>query len=51
MIDGVQGYYGFTRIAWCINNRAIGVLTGEVGSGKTVPSRAPSPLWTRPGSR
>jgi type II secretory pathway predicted ATPase ExeA len=24
------------RIAWCINNRAIGVVTGEVGSGKTV---------------
>ncbi|MGW6413309.1 ExeA family protein [Streptomyces vinaceus] len=24
------------RIAWCINNRAIGVVTGEVGAGKTV---------------
>lgn len=24
------------RIAGCINNRAIGVVTGEVGSGKTV---------------
>lgn len=24
------------RIAWCINNRAISVVTGEVGSGKTV---------------
>lgn len=24
------------RIAWCIDNRAIGVVTGEVGAGKTV---------------
>jgi type II secretory pathway predicted ATPase ExeA len=24
------------RIAWCINNKAIGVVTGEVGAGKTV---------------
>ncbi|GGU48320.1 ExeA family protein [Streptomyces violascens] len=24
------------RIAWCINHRAIGVFTGEVGAGKTV---------------
>ncbi|MEN8654105.1 AAA family ATPase [Streptomyces sp. 21So2-11] len=24
------------RVAWCINNRAIGVITGEVGAGKTV---------------
>ncbi|MGX1549357.1 hypothetical protein [Streptomyces adustus] len=24
------------RIGWCINNRAISVVTGAVGSGKTV---------------
>jgi type II secretory pathway predicted ATPase ExeA len=24
------------RIAWCINNKAIGVVTGEVGAGKAV---------------
>ncbi|MFC8520310.1 AAA family ATPase [Streptomyces sp. NPDC057257] len=24
------------RIAWCINDKAIGVVTGEVGAGKTV---------------
>ncbi|WP_229882592.1 ExeA family protein, partial [Streptomyces alanosinicus] len=24
------------RIAWCINHKAIGVVTGEVGAGKTV---------------
>ncbi|MFD4878556.1 hypothetical protein ACFWOB_35010 [Streptomyces sp. NPDC058420] len=23
------------RIAWCINNKAIGVVTGEVGAGGT----------------
>ena len=28
------------RIAWCINEGALGVITGEVGSGKTVASRA-----------
>lgn len=28
------------RIAWCINERALGVITGEVGSGKTVATRA-----------
>ena len=28
------------RIAWCINERALGVLTGEVGAGKTVAVRA-----------
>lgn len=28
------------RIAWCINERALGVITGEVGSGKTVAARA-----------
>lgn len=28
------------RIAWCIQERALGVVTGEVGSGKTVAARA-----------
>jgi type II secretory pathway predicted ATPase ExeA len=28
------------RITWCIAERALGVITGEVGSGKTVATRA-----------
>ena len=28
------------RIAWCVAERAIGVITGEVGTGKTVAVRA-----------
>jgi type II secretory pathway predicted ATPase ExeA len=28
------------RINWCISERALGVITGEVGSGKTVAARA-----------
>jgi type II secretory pathway predicted ATPase ExeA len=28
------------RIGWCIQERALGVITGEVGSGKTVATRA-----------
>ena len=28
------------RITWCIRERALGVLTGEVGAGKTVAARA-----------
>jgi type II secretory pathway predicted ATPase ExeA len=28
------------RIGWCIAERALGVITGEVGSGKTVAARA-----------
>jgi type II secretory pathway predicted ATPase ExeA len=28
------------RISWCINDQALGVITGEVGSGKTVATRA-----------
>ena len=28
------------RITWCISERAIGVITGEVGAGKTVAVRA-----------
>ena len=28
------------RISWCVEERALGVLTGEVGAGKTVATRA-----------
>jgi len=28
------------RISWCISERALGVITGEVGAGKTVAIRA-----------
>lgn len=28
------------RITWCVNQKAIGVITGEVGAGKTVAIRA-----------
>lgn len=28
------------RIGWCLSERALGVLTGEVGAGKTVAARA-----------
>jgi type II secretory pathway predicted ATPase ExeA len=28
------------RISWCITERALGVITGEVGAGKTVAARA-----------
>ncbi|CAN5869423.1 ExeA family protein [soil metagenome] len=28
------------RITWCVEERALGVVTGEVGSGKTVAARA-----------
>jgi type II secretory pathway predicted ATPase ExeA len=28
------------RITWCISERALGVVTGEVGAGKTVAARA-----------
>ncbi|MFD8222498.1 AAA family ATPase, partial [Streptomyces sp. NPDC059697] len=28
------------RITWCIGERALGVITGEVGAGKTVAIRA-----------
>nr|WP_021592287.1 hypothetical protein [Actinomadura madurae] len=29
-----------TRITWCVAERALGVVTGEVGVGKTVATRA-----------
>jgi type II secretory pathway predicted ATPase ExeA len=28
------------RVSWCISERALGVVTGEVGAGKTVAIRA-----------
>jgi type II secretory pathway predicted ATPase ExeA len=28
------------RIAWCVAERGLGVITGEVGAGKTVAVRA-----------
>ena len=28
------------RISWCISERALGLVTGEVGSGKSVAARA-----------
>ena len=38
------------RIGWCITEHRIGVITGEVGAGKTVAVRAALPPWTRPGT-
>src|SRR5689334_15382857 len=32
------------RINWCVDQRAIGVITGEVGAGKTVAVRAAAAL-------
>jgi type II secretory pathway predicted ATPase ExeA len=31
------------RIGWCVAGRRIGVITGEVGAGKTPPSAPHSP--------
>ena len=40
------------RIQWCIQEQAIGVISGECGAGKTVSRPAPrSPALTRPGTR
>ena len=38
------------RITWCITERAIGVITGEVGAGKTASVRTVWPAWTPPGT-
>ena len=38
------------RITWCARERAVGVITGEVGAGKTVAARAAIAAWTRPGT-
>ena len=37
------------RITWCARERAVGVITGEVGAGKTVAACA-AIAWTRPGT-
>jgi type II secretory pathway predicted ATPase ExeA len=34
------------RIGWCVTERRIGVITGEVGAGKTVALRAAYPPST-----
>ena len=38
------------RISWCITEKALGVITGEVGAGKTVAVRAACRPWTPPGT-
>jgi len=38
------------RISWCISERSIGVVTGEVGAGKPSPSAPSWPAWTPPGT-
>ena len=38
------------RISWCIQEQAIGVISGECGAGKTVAARAASRVLTRPGT-
>jgi type II secretory pathway predicted ATPase ExeA len=41
MLHRHQGHdEAVARITWCINESALGVITGEVGSGKTVAIRA-----------
>jgi type II secretory pathway predicted ATPase ExeA len=39
------------RIRWCINETALGVITGEVGAGKPSRSAPPSPNSTHPATR
>jgi type II secretory pathway predicted ATPase ExeA len=39
------------RIGWCISERGLAVVTGEVGAGRTVAVRATSPRWTPAGAR
>src|SRR5438045_4386479 len=39
------------RIGWCISERGLGVVTGEVGAGKTVAIAPPSPASTPAGTR
>ena len=38
------------RIGWCISEPALGVITGEVGAGKTVAVRAALAGWTPAGT-
>ena len=37
------------RITWCVDQHALGVITGEVGAGKPSPSGPRPPAWTPPG--
>ena len=39
------------RIGFCVVESALGVVTGDVGAGKTVALRAAVSAWTRPGTR
>ena len=39
------------RISFCIAETLLGVITGDVGAGKTVAVRAAAAAWTRPGTR
>ena len=39
------------RISFCVVESALGVVTGDVGAGKTVALRAAVATWTRPGTR
>ena len=38
------------RITWCARERALAVITGEVGAGKTISARAAIAASTRPGT-
>jgi type II secretory pathway predicted ATPase ExeA len=38
------------RISWCVDQHALGVITGEVGAGKPSPSAPRPPPWTPPGT-
>jgi len=38
------------RIGWCVSERSLGVITGEVGAGKTVPVRPATAASTNRGS-
>ena len=39
------------RISWCISERSIGVVTGEVGAGKPCLSAPSSQAWIPPSTR
>lgn len=38
------------RISWCISERALGVVTGEVGAARPSRSAPPWPGWAPPGT-
>lgn len=46
-----HGAHAEARIGWCVAERALGVVTGEVGAGKTVAVRAALAGWTPHGTR